>query len=132
MTLNAGSNDVSVISDLSAASPVVQSISTGGTAPTAAFAVPILSSGLESLVVANNGDGLFSLMNPGAEGLTLAATTSAPGLPNPSALALASFSGGGVEFYAASEGVEAASVVGFELATANPGSGPSVHPLDQR
>ena len=57
--------------------------------------------------------------------MTLAAVQTVPGLPNPTAMALASVTGGELEFYAATEGETAASLVGFqlgELSTATPGS----------
>ena len=71
----------------------MQTISSGGVDPTAAFAVISTGNGLDSLVVANNGDGNISLLSGGENGLALSSVLSSPGLPNPSGLALASFSG---------------------------------------
>ncbi|HWE37679.1 MAG TPA: VCBS repeat-containing protein, partial [Isosphaeraceae bacterium] len=108
-TVNAGSDDVSVVSDLQG-TPAFASYSTGGTDPEAAFMVPSASE-FDSLVVANNGDGVFSLLEGGASGLTLTSTLSMPGLPSPTSLAFSTLSGGQVEFYAATSGVEAATLV---------------------
>jgi hypothetical protein len=115
VTVNAGSNSVTVISGLGTLSPLTQTISSGGIDPTAAFAVPLTTDGAEGLVVANNADGNFSLFEPGDNGLALSSVFSTPGLPNPSALALASFNGANLEFYAATEGETSASLVGFQL-----------------
>src|SRR5262249_8586680 len=118
VTLDSGSNSVTMISGLGTAAPVTQTIPSGGVDPIAAFAVDLQGKGLDSLVVANNGDGMISLLTAGESGLTLSSVQSAPGLPNPSALALASFSGGDLEFYATTEGEASASLLGFDLAQA--------------
>src|SRR5207248_9053724 len=60
--------------------------------------------------------GTVSLLTGGESGLALTSVLSTPGLPNPSALALASFSGGDLEFYATTEGEASASLLGFQLA----------------
>ena len=57
VTVNAGSNDVSLITNVFGGVPVVQSFATGGVSPIAGFATQQPGSNLESLVVANNGDG---------------------------------------------------------------------------
>ena len=77
--------------------------------------MPFTANGLDSLVVANNGDGNISLFEPGENGLSLSSVLSSPGLPNPSALALASFRRRQLEFYATNEGEESASLLGFQL-----------------
>jgi large repetitive protein len=115
VTVNSGSNDVTLISGLGTASPVLQTISSGGVDPTAGFEVALQGNGLDSLVVANNGDGHIALLTAGDNGLTLTSVLSPSGLPNPSGLALASFGGGNVEFYATTEGEEFASLLGFQL-----------------
>ena len=73
--MNRGSNDVTVISDFTSGTPVFDTFSTGGIEPVAAFAVTFTGQALESLVVANEGDGLFSLLG-GADGLELEQTLS--------------------------------------------------------
>ncbi len=115
VTVNSGSNSLTLISGLGSASPHMQTISSGGIDPTAAFAVDLSANGLEALVVANNGDGNISLFEPGENGLALSSVLSSAGLPNPSGLALASFSGANLEFYATTEGEASASLLGFQL-----------------
>jgi hypothetical protein len=114
-TVNAGSNDITVISQLASGAPVMQSVSSGGIDPTAGFQVELTANGQDGLVVANNGSGSFSLLEPGDNGLALTSVLSTSGLPNPSGLALASFSGGNLEFYATTEGEASASLLGFQL-----------------
>jgi hypothetical protein len=115
VTVNSGSNDLTVISGLESGSPIMQTVSSGGIDPIAAFAVDLNGLGQDSLVVANNGDGNISLFQPGESGLNLSSVLSSSGLPNPSALALASFGGGNLEFYASNDGEASASLVGFQL-----------------
>jgi hypothetical protein len=119
--VNRGSNDVTVISGFTSITPVFNSFSTGGIDPVAAFAVEFAGQSLESLVVANSGDGLFTLLG-GADGLEVVATLSDRELPEPTALVLASFSGDEVSFYATTAGEEAAFTLSFIL----PGFSPSV------
>jgi hypothetical protein len=112
-TVNSGSNTVSLVSNLGSAAPVTQSVLSGGTDPAAAFVVP--GTGAASLVVANSGNGSISLFEGGENGLSLNSVLSTSGLPNPSALALASFNSSGVEFWATNDGEQSASLVGFQL-----------------
>jgi hypothetical protein len=113
-TINAGSNTVSLLADLGSATPMSQSISSGGTDPTAGFAV-LPEAGAASLVVANSGNGSISLFEGGSNGFTLDTSISSSGLPNPSSLALASFSNSGIEFWTTNDGEQSASLVGFNL-----------------
>ena len=99
VTVNSGSNSLTVISGLGSASPLMQTISSGGVDPTAAFERVATGFG-QDLVVANNGDGNISLFQPGENGLALSSVLISSGLPNPSGLALASFTGGNLEFFA--------------------------------
>ncbi len=115
LTVNSGSDNVTLISGLGSGSPFMESISTGGTDPTAAFAVDLQGNGQDSLVVANNADGNIALLLGGENGLALSSVISAPGLPNPSALALASFNNDSMEFYATTDGAESATLLGFQL-----------------
>jgi len=122
VTVNSGSNNLTVISALGSGSPQMQSISSGGVDPIAAFAVDLTGNGLDSLVVANNGDGHISLLTGGDNGLALSSVLSSPGLPNPSGLALASFGGGNLEFYATTEGEQSATLLGFQLEESGAGA----------
>jgi len=112
-TVNGGSNTVSLVSALGGAAPVTQSVSSGGIDPTAAFLVP--GAAAASLVVGNSGNGSISLFEGGENGLSLNSVLSTSGLPNPSALVLASFSGSGLEFWATNDGEQSASLLGFQL-----------------
>ena len=112
VTVNAGSNDLTLIPDfLHGGQP--REISSGGTDPVAAFEFSS-GSGFDNLVVANN-DGIFALLEGGPDGLNLTSTETAPGLPNPTDLAFLAFTGGQVQFYAATEGSEAATLLTFQL-----------------
>ena len=124
-TANSGSDTVTLISGLATGSPQVQTIASGGVDPITGFAAPLVGTGLDGLVVANNGDGNIALFEGGENGLSLTSILSAPGLPNPSALALASITGSSLEFYAANEGEDAATLLGFQLeesSAVSPGS----------
>jgi len=116
-TINPGSNDLTLISDVTSDAPVIQSIPTGGIDPVAAFAVDITGNGIESLVVANTGDGLFTLLGGEGEGLDVTATLSAgqTDLPAPSSVVLAGVEGDSLAFYATTEAVEAAALLTFIL-----------------
>src|SRR5262249_19002800 len=104
VTVNSGSNNVTLISGFGTTSPVIQSFSTGGIDPIAAFAVDLHGDGVNSLVVANNGDGVISLLSPGENGLALSSSLTSVSLPNPSALTLADVTTSDMEFYAPPEG----------------------------
>jgi hypothetical protein len=124
VTINQGSNDVTVISDFNSNAPVFQTFATGGEEPVAAFAVSLTGDGLESLAIANSGDGLFTLLG-GTEDLAVEATVFNPALTEPSALALAAVSGNAVSFYATTAGLD----VAFTLAFLLPGSAASGSPV---
>ena len=113
LTVNSGSNDLTLISDFMGSHPVTTTISSGGLDPVAAFEFSS-GSGFDNLVVANNGDGTFALLEGGLDGLNLTATETEPGL-NPTDLAFLAFTGGQVQFYAATEGSEAATLLTFQL-----------------
>ena len=56
MTVDAGSNDLTVISGFEGSNPVVSTLSSGGLDPTTAFDFSA-GDGFEDLVVGNTGDG---------------------------------------------------------------------------
>ncbi|HKI18895.1 MAG TPA: VCBS repeat-containing protein, partial [Isosphaeraceae bacterium] len=121
VTVNSGSNNVTFISGLGTGSPVTQSVSSGGVDPIAAFAIPGTGDVPSILVVANS-DPNFALFKIGENGPVLSSLQSPSGLPNPSGLALASFGGGNLEFYATTEGEESASLLGFQLEESGAGT----------
>ncbi len=114
VTVNAGSNDLTLISNFDGPDPVTSTIASGGVDPDAAFAFAD-GSGFEDLVVGNAGDGELALFEGGADGLGLAAATSEANLPDPTALAFSALTGGQVQFYAATAGHESAELVALSL-----------------
>ena len=120
-TVNAGSNDVTLVSNFLSDTPVTESFSSGGLDPVAGF-MTASGSGFDSLVIANNESGSFALLEGGASGLSMSSSTSETGLPSPTSLAFSGFSGGELEFYASTAGVEAASLLALSLSgtTATP------------
>ena len=108
-TLNAGSNDGTLISSLNAASPVTQTFATGGTSPTSGFAGDFTGDGFTDLVAANNGNGHLSLLLGGNSGLSLSQSLSSPAAPNPTAVSFGGFENGVLSFYVSSSGREARS-----------------------
>ncbi len=114
LTVNAGSNDLTLVSDFNGPDPETTTISSGGLDPETAFAFES-TSGFEDLVVGNSGDGALALFEGGTDGLTLMSTQTEPNLPSPTDLAFASLTGGQVEFYAATAGHEAATLVALSL-----------------
>ncbi|MBV8129857.1 MAG: hypothetical protein JO114_19580, partial [Planctomycetaceae bacterium] len=103
-----------LISNFMGSHPVTTTISSDGPDPVAAFEFSS-GSGFDNLVVANYGDGTFALLEGGPDGLNLTATETEPGVPNPTDLAFLAFTGGQVQFYAATEGNEAATLLTFQL-----------------
>jgi hypothetical protein len=114
VTVNAGSNDLTLVADFEGSNPTISTISSGGVVPDTAFDFEG-SSGLDDLVVGNAGDGALSLFEGGPEGLTLASVASEPNLPDPTALAFSALTGGQVQFYAATAGRESAELVALSL-----------------
>jgi hypothetical protein len=123
LTVNRGTNNVTVISGFNSSTPVFDNFPTGGIEPVEAIAVRFTGQSLESLVIANGGDGLFTLLG-GAAGLEEEATLSNRELPEPTALVLASVSGDEVSFYATTAGMEAAFTLAFILPGFSPSTGP--------
>jgi hypothetical protein len=114
VTVNAGSNDLTLISDFMLPDAVTETISSGGTDPVTAFSFSA-GSGFDNLVVGNGGDGVLALFEGSDQGLSLSSTETNPDLPSPSALVYAGLAGGQVQFYGASEGREAAALVALSL-----------------
>src|SRR5262249_36142009 len=114
VTVNAGSNDLTLISGFEGASPVVTTIASGGVDPTAAFEFGACG-GWEDSVVATTGDGAPSLFEGGPGGLSLFSTAEEPNLPDPTALSFSALTGGTVQFYAATAGREFAELVALSL-----------------
>ena len=113
LTVNSGSNDLTLISDFMSSSPFTRTFGSGGLDPVAAL-VFRSDNGFDNLIVANNDDGHLVLLEGSAEGLILD-PDDIQELLNPTDLAFSSFTGGLVEVYAATEGSEAATLLTFLL-----------------
>src|SRR5262249_44400320 len=103
LTVNAGSNELTLISNFMSADTTTTTTGSGGTDPVTAFSFSG-SSGFDNLVVGNGGNGVLALFEGSAAGLTLTTSETNPDLPSPSALVYAGVGGGQVQFYAATEG----------------------------
>ncbi len=127
VTVNAGSNDVTLVSDFMGQSPLTTTISSGGEDPVAAFMFQS-GNGFDSLIVADNGDGHFELLEGSASGFIAEPTITEPGLPNPTSLAFATLTGGQIEFFATTAGVESATLLSYTLPKSDAAT-PSLVPL---
>jgi hypothetical protein len=116
VTVNAGSNDLTLVADFQAGGGLRQEISSGGIDPVAALAGDFTGDGTTDLLVANADDGVIALFLGGRGGLTLEDASSNPDLPHPTSLALDPLSGSVFQFYAGTEGREAATLLTFNLA----------------
>src|SRR5262249_37271617 len=68
-TLNAGSSDGTLITDLGSSRPLTQTFATGGLQPSTGFAGDFLGNGFSDLLVGNTGDGHLALLLGGSGGL---------------------------------------------------------------
>jgi hypothetical protein len=126
-TINAGSNNGTLISSLGSAGPRTQTFATGGDSPTSGFAGDFTGNGFTDLVVGNNGDGHLALLMGGSSGLSLSQTLTSAEAPNPTSLSFAGVSDGLLNFYVSTAGREAAMNLAFNLeggAGVEPGSSP--------
>ncbi len=114
VTVNAGSDDLTLTSNFESPDPVTTTISSGGLDPDAAFVFE--DDGFDDLVVGNSGDGVLALFEGGEDGLTLMSTQVEPDLPSPTALAYSALTGGQIQFYAATAGHDQADLISLCLA----------------
>ena len=115
VTVDSGSNALTLISGFGGPDPVTSTIASGGLQPDTAFAFSS-GSGFENLVVGNAGDGTLALFEGGPSGLSLTSAQSDPNLPTPTALAFSALTGGQIQFYAATAGRETVDLVSLNLA----------------
>jgi hypothetical protein len=132
VSVNSGSNTLSLITDLGGAQPHVSTISSGGLDPVAAVSWGAGGSG--GLVVANKGNGSLALFLPSNHELTLRTSQIVPGLPSPDALAIVGLRAGELDVLAANSGRASATLVPFTLADNPPAPrvAPSVAVLNVR
>jgi hypothetical protein len=108
ITINQGSNDLTLVSGFAGRDRISSSLSSGGVSPVTGLGFDTNSDGVfDGLAVANN-DGHLAFFLGGSGGLSLDQIFSTPALPHPTALAMSSFGNGKLSFYAASEGQETA------------------------
>ena len=105
ITLNSGSNDLTFIPNFF--QPQRLDFGSGGVRPVAAVMGDFSGDGRSDLLVANNGNGIVSLLLGDASGFILSRTFSHADVRHPSALAV-SVARGGVEIYVTDEGRESA------------------------
>jgi hypothetical protein len=115
LTVNAGSNDLTLFSGLGPG----RSVSTDGGTPVAAVAGDFTHDGATDLVVASY-DGRVTLLMGGADGPRVAKVLAPTGLFNVSDLALGGMTGDRLELYAAVEGTDAAMPLNFVFDAAEP------------
>jgi hypothetical protein len=118
VTVNAGSNDLTLVNGVFTSDPTTQTISSGGLMPDAAFAFspgPGTPNGMMDLIVANSGDGRLAFLQGGNSGLQIAGIITPSDLPIPTSLAPGLSSSNGIEFIAATAGQDAADLLRFDL-----------------
>ena len=124
LTVNSGSNDLTLISDFMGSSPVTRTFGSGGLDPVAAL-VFRSDNGFDNLIVANNDDGHLALLEGSAEGLILD-PDDIQELLNPTALAFSSFTGGLVEVLCRHRGARGRHALDIP---ARGGDGPACPPI---
>jgi hypothetical protein len=98
LTVDAGSNELTLISGFDGPTPVTSTITSGGVDPSVAFAFAT-QTGYDNLLVGNTGDGVLALFNGTPEGLTLHSAQSVPGLRDASGLLVSTVSGREIQFF---------------------------------
>ena len=114
VSVNAGSNDLTIISNFGSQVFTISTIPSGGVDPVTAFAFSS-GNGFDSLVVGNTGDGVLALFQGGSGGLILSSSMTESDVPSPTALVFSALTGGEVQFFAATAGREEAIPLSFDL-----------------
>jgi hypothetical protein len=114
VSVDAGSNDLTLISGITSPDFSIRTVSSGGVDPVTAFAFDS-GEGFDSLVVGNSEDGVLALLLGGPDGLSLSSTMTEPDVPSPTALVFSALTGGQVQFFAATAGREEAIPLAFDL-----------------
>jgi hypothetical protein len=125
VSVNSGSNDLTLISDVGTPGVTIRSIPSGGVDPVTAFAFGS-GGGFDNLVVGNNGDGVLALLVGDPGGLDLVSTITDRAVPSPTALVFSALTGSQVDFFAATAGREEAIPLAFDLGSVTiPGPAPA-------
>jgi hypothetical protein len=114
VTVNSGSDNLTLIDGVLTSTPTTQTISSGGATPDAAFAFDG-ENGMMDLIVANSGDGRLAFLQAGNSGLQIAGVVSPSNLPDPTSLIPGSSEGDEINFLAATAGEDAAELLSFDL-----------------
>jgi hypothetical protein len=130
VTINRGTNDLTLVPDYVGGGVIPQSIPSGGLGPVAGFSGDFNSDGFSDLVVANNGNGRLALFLGSNTGLRLELSFFDPTLPHPSSLVFSSVSDGLLRFYASNEGSEVATLLSFSFGRDDGFNPPSVFDPD--
>ena len=126
VTVNAGSNDLTVISDFEGPRSDHQHDRLRRRRPGCGLRLRSRAAVWRTWWWATRGDGALALFEGGADGLSLMSVENEPNLPSPTALAFSTLTGGQVEFYAATAGRESAELVSLSLGfETSPAIGPS-------
>lgn len=115
IAVNAGSNNLTLISNIGALNAATTQIASGGSGPVQAIAGDFNGDLTMDLIVANNHDGLFTLLLGGLLGPSLTRSFASADLEHPTALALAEAGGGIIDIYATGEGRETVFRLSFDL-----------------
>jgi hypothetical protein len=113
ITVNQGSDDITLVTNLAGGRVVTSRFASGGDRPVAAVADDFNGDNLLDLVVGNRGDGRLALLLSGGNGFDLEPLPY--DLPNLTDLALAGFGGGRVGFYATTEGGKVSDLLTFDI-----------------
>jgi hypothetical protein len=129
-TLNAGSNDGTLISGAGSSNLSIRAFNTGGDSPTSGFAGDFEGNGLTDLVVGNNGDGRLALLLGNSEGLSLSQSLVNPSVPSPTDMSFGGVADGVLSFYVSTAGRDSALELSFDLSSSaaiiGPGTAPSL------
>jgi FG-GAP-like repeat len=127
VAVNAGSNDLTFFPDFMASTSF--SFASGGLTPEAAVALDRLGGGtIDTLVVANNGDGVLALFVAEGNTFVLKADLNAGDGLHPTDLALAAVQENSIDVYLTAAGLEAVLRFSFEFGVPTP---PGSNPPDQ-
>jgi hypothetical protein len=127
VTVDAGSNDVTLFANVASPDTTGQRVDTGGQVPVDALKRSVTGAGRTDLIVANNGDGRLSLLTGTGSGLQLVQVQQEAG-QHPTALA----AGAGLSpssFFVVNEGQDQATQMQFDVPGSTPSAGGTSGPI---